>query len=99
MAFVKCTLTEVEKSLIRLDEERYIHNYDNWSCVRNVENGAVFTQLISNTQEMLDGFYWYILLINGKQAIISISYAYSLQKQVDGKNYLEGYLSGCDADL
>jgi hypothetical protein len=75
MAFVKRSL-KLEEHL-RLDlialgiENRRIPPQD-WSWAVDEDQDVFFTQLISSTYEMREGWYWYLLLVSGSPTMLMV---------------------------
>ena len=76
MSFIKRQLTAEELSSFRNGGyniiQRRVPDYD-WEWAVDEENGILFTQLISNSNEMREGYYWYLLIVNSKKYIIRVN--------------------------
>jgi hypothetical protein len=81
-------LSKIDFSLLNI-ESRRIPGPD-WDWAVNPEQEIYCTQLISNTYEMREGVYWYLLLAKGRPFIFLVD-AFRSQF-VDGHTYREAFL-------
>jgi hypothetical protein len=99
MPFLKRSLMNHEISAIDFKalgiETRRVPG-ENWSWAVDENARVYFTQLISSTNEMREGDYWYLLLIEGCPVVLQVN-AWG-GKPVDGNIHLRAkFISGTTA--
>ena len=71
MTFIARELTKEEKCMINLGAQGIPQERipQDWPYAVDEGRNALFTQLLGNTGEMRDGYYYYVLLWQGKSSV------------------------------
>jgi len=76
MPFTKRHLTEAELSLFKFSAlgvmDRRVPDRE-WNWAVDLDSDAFYTQLISNTYEMREGDWWYLLVVRGKPFTLTLN--------------------------
>jgi hypothetical protein len=90
MPFTKRRLSDAEVPLLNLHALGVVGRRApprEWNWAVDSERDAFYTQLISDTYEMREGDYWYLLVVHGKPFVFKVD-PYRLTT-IDGESWLE----------
>lgn len=81
-------LSKIDFSLLKIESKRIPAREWNWAV--NLEQEIFCTQLISDTYEMREGVYWYLLLVKERSFVFIVD---AFRSQViEGHIYREAFL-------